>query len=267
MADLSKTARFPGMVDSCVNMLRTLESIATTDGAMLADPTRFVAPSGLAPECLFEPGFWQARGELSRVRRGRGAAWFVAADRGGWVLRHYRRGGALAARMALDRYVWTGEDRVRAFEEFRLLALLHERGLPVPEPIAARYRRGWLSYRCDLITRRIPQAEPLSELLQRGRLEAAVWQLVGATVARFHRLGVDHADLNANNILLDVHGAVSVLDFDRGRIRPPGGWRERNLRRLERSFSKVARGLPRDRFMRSDWQALHEAYRRDSATL
>jgi 3-deoxy-D-manno-octulosonic acid kinase len=255
------------MVDCGANMPRTLESIATADGAMLADPMRFVAPSGVAPECLFDPGFWQARGELARVRRGRGAAWFVGADRGGWVLRHYRRGGALAARMSVDRYVWTGEDRVRAFEEFRLLAQLHERGLPVPEPIAARYRRGWLSYRCDLITRRIPRAEPLSELLQRGPLAAAVWQLVGATIARFHRLGVDHADLNANNILLDVDGAVSVLDFDRGRIRPLGEWRERNLRRLERSFRKVARPLPAGRFTRSDWQALLEAYRRDAATL
>jgi 3-deoxy-D-manno-octulosonic acid kinase len=248
-------------------MPRTLESIATADGAMLADPTRFVAPPGVAPECLFDPGYWQARGELARVRRGRGAAWFVAADRGEWVLRHYRRGGALAARMSMDRYVWTGEAHVRAFEEFRLLVRLYEHGLPVPEPVAARYRRGWLSYRCDLITRRIPQAEPLSELLQRAPLAAAVWQSVGATVARFHRLGVDHADLNANNILLDVYGAVSVLDFDRGRIRPPGGWRERNLRRLERSFRKVTRRLPAGRFEHSDWQALLEAYRRDATAL
>jgi len=234
---------------------------------MLADPTGFVAPAGVPPESLFDPAYWLARGGLVRVRRGRGAAWFVASDRGEWVLRHYRRGGALAARMSVDRYVWTGEDRVRAFEEFRLLADLSARGLPVPQPIAARYRRGWFSYRCDLITRRIPQAEPMSELLQRGRLETSVWDAVGATVARFHRLGVDHADLNANNILLDVHGAVSVLDFDRGRIRPPGEWRERNLRRLQRSFRKVVRRLPADRFTRRDWQALVEAYRRDAATL
>jgi len=240
----------------------TLKSTVTADGAMLSDPTRFVAPAGVAPESLFDPSYWQSRGELHRVRRGRGAAWFVATESGDWVLRHYRRGGALAARMSMDRYVWMGESRVRAFEEFALLSELHASGLPVPAPIAARYRRGWFSYRCDLITQRIPEAEPLSELLQRSRLEPPVWKAVGDTVARLHQFGVDHADLNANNILLDRHGVISVLDFDRGRIRLPGDWREANLRRLERSFRKVVRRLPPDRFTAADWQALLRAYRR-----
>ena len=85
------------------------------------------------------------------------------------MLRHYRRGGFIA-RLSRDRYVWTGEARVRAFAEWRLLELLTERGLPVPKPIAARYQRSGLLYRCDLITQRIADAQPLSAALAVGAL-------------------------------------------------------------------------------------------------
>ncbi len=92
-----------------------------------------------------------------------------------------------------------------AFAEWRLLALLTERGLPVPKPVAARYQRSGLIYRCDLITKRIANAEPLSAVLARGGLARGAdpemqWRAIGATIANLHRAGVDHADLNAHNI-------------------------------------------------------------------
>ena len=108
---------------------------------------------------------------------------------------------------------------------------LAQRGLPVPKPVAARYQRSGLWYRCDLITQRIMDAHPLSAVLAQGARLQATWRAVGAAVARLHRAGVDHADLNAHNILLDAGGIVSVIDFDRGRLRTPGAWTSRNLRR------------------------------------
>jgi len=45
------------------------------------------------------------------------------------------------ARFSDDRYLWTGEARVRAITEYRLLARLTDLGLPVPRPLGARYRR------------------------------------------------------------------------------------------------------------------------------
>jgi 3-deoxy-D-manno-octulosonic acid kinase len=145
--------------------------------------------------------------------------------------------------------VWAGENRVRAFAEWRLLALLTERGLPVPKPIAARYLRSGLVYRCDLITQRIANAEPLSAVLARGALAGGViaearWRAVGAAIAGLHRAGVDHADLNAHNILMDAKGTVSVIDFDRGRVREPGTWSARNLQRLQRSLTKIGHYSP-----------------------
>ncbi len=84
------------------------------------------------------------------------------ARRGPWVLRHYRRGGMIANVLG-DRYLWTGAGRTRGFAEFRLLAALRARGLPVPTPVAARYRRKGVHYRADLITRRIGNATTLAE--------------------------------------------------------------------------------------------------------
>jgi 3-deoxy-D-manno-octulosonic acid kinase len=242
--------------------------IDTADGAMLADAASVgpVAPAA-TPEVIFEPEYWRARGELFDVTRGRGTAWFIGAAPRQWALRHYRRGGWVA-RASVDRYVWTGEARVRAFAEWRLLAALTRLALPVPLPIAARYQRHGLLYRCDLITRRIPDAVPLSERLARLPVGAAIWHEVGATVARLHAAGADHADLNAHNILIDEAGAVSVIDFDRGRLRSPGtrmvpgSWAARNVARLLRSLNKIAPDLPSGRFGAGEWQWFLDGYGR-----
>jgi 3-deoxy-D-manno-octulosonic acid kinase len=114
-----------------------------------------------------------------------------------------------------------------------------------------------------LITERILHAQPLSAALKAGPLAAQVWRAVGAAVARLHRHGVDHADLNAHNILLDA-GAVSVIDFDRGQLRrTPGTWSARNLARLKHSLQKIAAAMPPDRFAPASWAELMAGYRAD----
>ena len=235
------------------------ERIATADGAMLADRAALGNPRGAALEGLFEPSYWAGRGELVEVEGGRGSAWFIATSPNQWALRHYRRGGFIA-RLSSDRYAWAGERRVRAFAEWRLLEVLTRRGLPVPRPVAARYRRRGIFYRCDLITQRIEGARPLSAVLKSGPLDDGSWREVGAAVGRLHAAGADHADLNAHNILLDAAGAVSVIDFDRGRLRAPGAWTSRNLARLKRSLRKVSRELPPNRFPDGAWVQLLAGY-------
>lgn len=227
---------------------------------MLVDASRLGAPPDASAEALFEVDYWRSHGEIAPAARGRGSVWLIATNVDQWVLRHYRRGGAVARRLLADRYVWAGEERVRAFAEWRLLARLHAGGLPVPQPIAARYRRAGLLYRCDLIMRRIQGAEPLSAMLAGAALEAKAWAAVGGAIARLHAAGVDHADLNAHNILLDGFGAVSVIDFDRGRVRPPGAWKARNLQRLHRSLRKISAQLPAGRFTTTTWNCLVAGY-------
>ncbi|HEY0800004.1 MAG TPA: lipopolysaccharide kinase InaA family protein, partial [Steroidobacteraceae bacterium] len=126
------------------------------------------------------------------VRRIRGASLGVAPLSPRRFYRTAIRGPLLVA----------GEARVRAFAEWRLLKYLSERGLRVPKPVAAGYRRAGLSYRCDLITERIAGAQRLSAALELGALAQSTWQAVGTAIAGLHAHGVDHADLNAHNILL-----------------------------------------------------------------
>jgi 3-deoxy-D-manno-octulosonic acid kinase len=232
--------------------------IATETGVMLADPALVGNELSEAGSSIFDPEFWRARAELTAVEGGRGAAWFIGPS-GGWVLRHYRRGGFMA-RISVDSYAWNGENAVRSFAEWRLLEIMVSRGLPVPRPVAAHFRRSGLTYRCDLITQRLADTRSLSKLLEAGGLAEQGWRSVGAVIKQLHRNGVDHADLNAHNILLGATGTVSVIDFDRGRLREPGGWQRKNLNRLHRSLAKVTRELPPDRFSPVQWSWLTAGY-------
>jgi 3-deoxy-D-manno-octulosonic acid kinase len=115
-------------------------------------------------------------------------------------------------------------------------------GLPVPAPVAAGYVCSGLAYRADLITEELPGTRTLAASMP--ELSAEEWRDIGRTIAAFHRQGVQHADLNAHNILLCVAaGAASkvhLIDFDRGRIRDRGAWEQQVLARLKRSLEKVS---------------------------
>ena len=71
-----------------------------------------------------------------------------------------------------------------------------------------------------------------------------------------HARGVQHADLNAHNLLVGASNDIYVLDFDRGRIRARGTWERAVLARLRRSLLKVTHDLPAERFTEAHWQAL-----------
>lgn len=215
---------------------------------------------GAAHDALFEPAAWARHGALTGQAPGRGTAHFVRSQNGAqWVLRHSRRGGA-AANISDDAYLWLGLSRCRVFREWQLLAELRARGLPVPAPVAARIIRRGPIYRGDLITARVANARPLSDWLRLQALAPATWRAIGATVARFHRAGLCHHDLNARNILLDAEVGVTLIDFDKSRLRRPGRWRQRNIERLRRSLDKSSAGRPGPHFSGADWSALYGGY-------
>jgi 3-deoxy-D-manno-octulosonic acid kinase len=176
-----------------------------------------------------------------------------------FVLRHYVRGGVIG-RMNHDRYLWLGEERNRAFAEWRLLSRLEAMGLPVPQPAAARYRRSTLCYTADLLTVKVPGIAPLSARISQQPAGADFWRGIGRGIRRFHDGGVCHADLNAYNVQIDGDGNLFLLDFDRGKILPPGPWQQRNLARLRRSLAKVKGLDPGLHFAADDWEQLLRGY-------
>jgi len=221
-------------------------------GAMLYDASCLHHPDAV----VFDRSHWQAHGTLETTHGGRGTVAFVRTQDGQrWVLRHYRRGG-LIARLVADRYLWTGAEQTRSFREWRLLRQLRVWGLPVPQPVAAQYVRAGPFYRADLLTAELPVRQTLTQALQSGPLPTEAWHAIGACIGALHARGVQHADLNAHNLLLGADHAVYVLDFDRGRIRERGTWEQAVLERLQRSLRKVTVELPADRFGEPQWQAL-----------
>lgn len=247
--------------------------VAMPDGAILHDPR----VRGPWTSMRFLPETWRAAGRLrEQAVGGRGTVVFVASgdvdggdepepqgagpDAGeDWALRHYHRGG-LPGRLLDDRFVWAGASLTRSFREWRLLRRLHNDGLPVPRPVAAAYRRRGLTYAADLITARIPGAQPLAAHLARGPIPADTWRRLGHCIRRFHDAGVFHADLNVHNLLLDESSHPWLLDFDRGRIRQPGGWRRANLERFARSLRKTNATNDAVNVAPADWSALLSGY-------
>jgi 3-deoxy-D-manno-octulosonic acid kinase len=228
----------------------------TTRGAMLYDASL----AGHADESWFDPDRWRDRGSVERQAGGRGAVTFLRDDERRWVLRHYRRGGAIA-RVLDDRYLYTGAERTRGFREWRLLRELAALGLPVPRPVAARYRRDGPFYRADLLTVELPSRTTLAQALALAPLPMLRWSDIGRGIGRFHAHGVRHADLNAHNIVLGVASGIHLLDFDRGRIVARGAWEDAVLARLERSLVKVTQELPAGRYGPKQWQWLLDACR------
>jgi len=205
---------------------------------------------------LFEP----PEGARKSLARGRGQAWQVQGSFGTAALRHYTRGGLLAPVIG-DCYWFWGAERTRAFAEFRLLQQVCAWGLPAPQPIAARFVRSGLIYRADLLTAWLPGARPLSDFV--AKADAAMFAEVGSTIARFHALGVDHADLNAHNVIVTDKG-IALLDFDRSVIRSldkssQGKLVNTNLERLKRSLTKLGFAARED-FDAHLWPTLENAH-------
>lgn len=187
-----------------------------------------------AVQAWFEPQVrqWNAKPVTGS---GRGSAWFMRIGDREVVLRHYLRGG-MVAKLTRDLYVWKGLDKARSIHEYRILWMLSQKGLKVAKPLAAMVTRtrGFF-YRAALLTYRIPGAVPLCKFE-----DGDVWLQAGRTIATMHQIGVWHADLNINNILVDTHAQVWLIDFDRARSGVQDkAFLKGNLQRLERSVLKV----------------------------
>jgi len=69
-----------------------------------------------------------------------------------------------------------------------------------------------------------------------------------------------HADLNANNLLVDQQGEFYIIDFDKARVmKNLDNWQWSPLLRLQRSLEKINR-QQKLHYRRADWQALIDGY-------
>jgi 3-deoxy-D-manno-octulosonic acid kinase len=223
-------------------------------GVVIYDHDRY--PS-FAPD-RFDTRRWRAEGASTHRTTGRGGVLILAHEDETWVYRHYHRGG-FVARFVYDHYLWTGLSRTRAFREWLLLDRMHAAGLPVPRPVAARVCRQGPLYQADIITILLPDTRPLSSFLSEAWLDHRLWERIGVMLSRFHREGIDHPDLTAHNILVDVQGAAYLVDFDNASMRPGNDWQTSRMARLKRSLHKVSLETG-TRFDETAWRVLNSSY-------
>jgi 3-deoxy-D-manno-octulosonic acid kinase len=185
----------------------------------------------------FDAEYWQQKNKIIGSATGRGTTWFVELDTIQAALRHYRRGG-LFGKLVEDSYLYFGDEKTRSYQEFELLKVLQRSGVNVPKPIAARVVKGGVTYKADLLSEKIPNAQDLVAILREKPLPKEMYQKIGAEIRKMHEAQVNHTDLNIHNILIDDQDRVWIIDFDKCYQQPGDNWKQGNWDRLKRSFEK-----------------------------
>ncbi len=176
------------------------------------------------------------------------------------VLRHYWRGG-VPARITKDHFIFLAYGSTRCYQELSLLTIMQQLDLPVPMPIAARCERRGLLYKADILMREIPNALTLAQKLVQAPLHDQMWESIGKLIRRFHNSGIQHVDLNANNVLIDDSENIFLIDFDRCKRKPYAKhWAEAGLQRLERSLRKEKSLNPLMHYADKMFLILRQAY-------
>lgn len=181
-----------------------------------------------------------------------------------WACRRYLRGGWAAALLG-DRYLRSFGCRPMA--ELLASHQARARGVRTPAVVAAAWYPRGMFYRADLVTELVQGTHSLAEALFAPGAEPARGEplaAAGRLVRSLEEAAVEHADLNAGNVLVssaDPQAPAWVVDLDRCRVHGSGtqapGLAMR--RRLERSLVKLGgrRGRP---LTAADWEALRDGY-------
>ena len=177
-----------------------------------------------------------------------------------WVARHYHRGGAIAAYLG-DRYL--ASPRPRPWIELSASTEARVRGIATPVVVAGATYANGAFYRADIVTELVPHSVDLASVIFGERGSAADRErallLAGRLVRRMETELVQHADLNATNILIAGPGGneeAHVIDLDRCTVAAQNTPISRAMRRrLQRSLVKLG-GRSGRPLTESAWEAL-----------
>jgi 3-deoxy-D-manno-octulosonic acid kinase len=210
----------------------------------------------------FNADFLQQKKLITRTAQGRGTVYFFALSNKQLVLRHYKRGGAVA-KISDDKFIFCNISSSRCYAELEVLQHLRNNKVNVPNPIAGKITRKGMFYTADIITEVISDTVELHEVLQSSALLPQTWQAIGSEIKKMHNAQVFHGDINVKNILLNEQRSKSIihlLDFDKCTIKQGDDWKMANLMRFQRSLLKQVNQLNNYHYHQSDWENLLVAY-------
>jgi len=164
------------------------------------------------------------------------------------IIKHYEHGGLFRK---ITRDVLFGNSR--PFRELAILEAASQKGIPVPEVLAARVDRifGPL-YKGEIVYKEIPDSTNLLEYLKRFKerrfkekisRKREIIKSLAQAINKMHTSGIYHGDLNVKNVLIQNIGKgtqVYLIDFDCSKIKEKLTLRDRikNLARFNRSCEK-----------------------------
>lgn len=153
------------------------------------------------------------------------------------VIKFYRRGGLLRHVMR-DTYLRSGQ--ARSTTEYAMLKKAKELGISCPEPLVWAMRGG-LFYKAFLVTREIENQQSLVALCQDNTaLCSEALYKTAAQVTLLIKNRIHHVDLHPGNVLVDDHGNVHIIDFDKAHESPLSTEKLTNaiIKRWKRAVSK-----------------------------
>ncbi|MBA7485882.1 3-deoxy-D-manno-octulosonic acid kinase [subsurface metagenome] len=164
------------------------------------------------------------------------------------LVKHYEHGGLFRK---ITRDIFLGNSR--PFRELDILEAASQKGIPVPEVLAARVDRIFGPfYKGEIVYKEIPDSANLLEYLkglnerpmgEKISLKREIINSLAQAIKKMHASGIYHADLNVKNVLIQNRGEaplIYLVDFDCSKIKKNLSLRVRikNLARFNRSCEK-----------------------------
>jgi len=164
------------------------------------------------------------------------------------IIKHYEHGG-LFRKITKDIFLGSS----RPFRELAILEAAGQKGIPVPEVLAASVDRIFGPFhKGEIVYKEIPDSANLLEYLkglnerpmgEKISLKREIINSLAQAIKKMHTSGIYHADLNVKNVLIQNRGEaprIYLVDFDCSKIKKNLSLRVRikNLARFNRSCEK-----------------------------
>ena len=121
-----------------------------------------------------------------------------------WVKKHYQRKGMM--QIFNDLYLYSSIKGTRSFREFEILNYLIISDFSTCKPLIGWVEYiGGILYRANLITENIPGMNFNDFLTSKDPVESIlvrIYENIGSTIAKMHKLSIFHGDLNIGNIIV-----------------------------------------------------------------
>ena len=159
-----------------------------------------------------------------------------------WVKKHYQRKGMM--QIFNDLYLYTSIKRTRSFREFEILNYLVISDFSTCKPLIGWVEYiGGILYRANLITENIPGMNFNDFLTSKDPIESIlvrIYENIGSTIAKMHKLSIFHGDLNISNIIVNTENySTSIIDFDKSYYKKlSDNDKAKNIQRFKRSLIK-----------------------------